>query len=118
MKISRFSALVFFLLAVLLSLSSTVHSQTFIEITTPMSPPNWALLERELLRANSEACKVFFDYYFNERGYYLHVPRWGTLDGTDDAAENFRHWNVLYALGGSESALKLFKKGYEGHLLQ
>jgi hypothetical protein len=38
---------------------------------TPMTPPAWALLERELLRANTAACKEFFAKYFDERGYFV-----------------------------------------------
>ncbi len=89
-----------------------------IDIATPMPAPDWALLERAVLDANAEAIEVYFKTYFDNRGYYLHTMRWGTLDGADDAAENFRYWNQLYALGGSERVLELFHKGYEGHLLQ
>ena len=51
-----------------------------------MSPPEWALLERELLDASGEAVSDFYDHFFDERGYLLHVARWGALDGTDDAS--------------------------------
>ncbi len=52
-----------------------------------MSPPAWALLERQLLKANSKAAERFGAKYVDERGYLLHTPRWGTLDGPDDAIE-------------------------------
>jgi len=87
-------------------------------IRTPVAPPEWALLERELLRYNSEACERFAQRYLDERGYLKHVPRWGTLDGPDDAIETFWNWTLLHALGGSDSVLALFKKAYEGHLRQ
>ena len=32
-----------------------------ITVSTPMSPPDWALLQRQLLHANADACKVFYD---------------------------------------------------------
>jgi hypothetical protein len=52
-------------------------------------------------------------------GSYLQaIPRWGGNDGPDDAAENGLNWTVLYALGAPEIILKLWKKGYEGHLRQ
>ena len=84
----------------------------------PMPPPAWALMERELLRLNSEACEIFASRYLDERGYLLHTPRWGTLDGPDDAIETFHNWTLLHALGASDSVLERFKKALEGHLHQ
>ncbi len=89
-----------------------------LRIDTPMAPPSWALLERELLRANSQACERFAAKYLDDRGYLLHTPRWGTLDGPDDAIETFYNWTLLHALGASDSVLHLFKKALEGHLRQ
>ena len=83
-----------------------------------MPPPSWALLERDLLRFNSEACERFADKYVDEKGYLLHTMRWGTLDGPDDAIETFNNWTLLHALGGSESVLNLYKKAQEGHWKQ
>ena len=111
----RVSFLLWFLL---LAICGAARAQAHIEITTPMPPPEWALLERELLRANSAAVEEFFSTYNDHRGYLLHVPRWGTLDGPDDAIETYFNWTLLHALGGSDSVLNLFKKGLEGHLLQ
>ena len=87
-------------------------------LETPMAPPAWALLERELLRANARACEEFFARYFDDRGYLECVERWGGDDGPDDAIENVNDWPVLYALGGADSILTLFKKAWEGHLRQ
>ena len=89
-----------------------------IHINTPMAAPHWALLERELLRTQSQAVDAFFDHYFDERGYLLCVPRWGGNDGPDDAAENLLNWTLLHALGGADRVLELYKLGWEGHLRQ
>ena len=118
METRRFSSFVFSLLIVISCVSGTSQAQTLIEITTPMTPPNWALMERELLCANSEAVEDFYDYYFDESGYLLHAARWGTLDGTDDAPETFHNWTILYALGASDTVLELYRKGQEGHFRQ
>ncbi|MBM3813969.1 MAG: hypothetical protein FJW20_20255 [Acidimicrobiia bacterium] len=83
-----------------------------------MSPPEWALLQRELLKSSSLACERFAGKYVDERGYLLHTIRWGTLDGPDDAIETFYNWTLLHALGGSDSLLHLFKKAQEGHWKQ
>src|SRR6516165_7216841 len=63
-------------------------AEPVLTIETPMSPPTWALLERELLRANTAACREFFEKYLDDRGYLLCVERWGGDDGPDDAIEN------------------------------
>jgi hypothetical protein len=89
-----------------------------IRIEKPMTPPSWALLERELLRSSTRACEEFFKRYFDDRGYLECVERWGGDDGPDDAIENVNDWPVLYALGASESILLMFKKAWEGNLRQ
>ena len=89
-----------------------------IRIDTLLSPPHWALLERELIRAQSAAIEEFFDHYFDDRGYLLCVPRWGGDDGPDDAAENLLNWTTLSALGAPDRIIELYRKGWEGHLRQ
>ena len=86
---------------VMISLLAAASATAGITVTidTPMPPPNWALLERELLRANTAACKEFFGRYFDQRGYLLCVERWGGDDGPDDAIENCNDWPILHALG-------------------
>jgi hypothetical protein len=91
---------------------------TALVVDTPLPPPAWALMERELLRANSEACVRFATKYVDERGYLLHTPRWGTLDGPDDAIETFFNWTLLHALGGSDEVLSIYKEAQEGHWQQ
>jgi hypothetical protein len=103
------------LIASSLLLTSRAFAETSLEIETPMSPPAWALLERALLEANSRAVEAFANKYMDSRGYLLHTPRWGTLDGPDDAIETYYNWTLLHALGGSDSVLQLYKKGLDGH---
>ena len=35
-------------------------AEQVLEVRTPMTPPEWALLEREVLRAGSEAVEQFY----------------------------------------------------------
>jgi len=112
-----------FQLQVLVSLLILVAPNAFgaepmINLETPMAPPAWALLQRELLRANAAACEEFFQKYFDERGFLLCVERWGGDDGPDDAIENCNDWPLLYALGGSERVRQMYEKAWEGHLRQ
>jgi hypothetical protein len=89
-----------------------------LKVEKAMPPPAWALMERALLKANSDAARAFYKKYVDERGYLLHTPRWGTLDGPDDAIETFYNWTLLHALGGDEDVLAMYNKAQEGHLKQ
>src|SRR5262245_6228674 len=89
-----------------------------IVIDTPIAAPTWALLQRQLLRDNADACREFYAKYFDERGWLLCVERWGGDDGPDDAIENCTDWPILHALGGHDDVLKMYKKAWEGHLRQ
>jgi hypothetical protein len=83
-----------------------------------MAAPHWALLQRRVLDAQSDACRRFYARYFDDRGYLRCLPRWGGDDGPDDAAENLLNWPLLHALGGHDDVLTLYKQGWEGHLRQ
>jgi hypothetical protein len=107
-----------FLSAIALGYISLAPAETAIVVKSPMPPPAWALLERDLLRYNSQAVERFADKYVDDKGYLLHTIRWGTLDGPDDAIETYFNWTLLHALGGSDSVLDLYKKAQEGHWKQ
>jgi hypothetical protein len=102
---------------VLLALVSLLPAAEIV-ISKPLTPPAWALLERQLLDANSAAGQKYLDKYIDERGYLLHTPRWGTLDGPDDAIETFYNWTLMYAMGADQNILNGYKKALEGHLQQ
>jgi hypothetical protein len=89
-----------------------------LHIDSPMRPPRWAILERQLLAANVPACREFFDKYFDDRGYLQCFVRWGANDGPDDAFENFNRWPELHALGASDEILRMYLNGHEGLLKQ
>src|SRR5499426_3867929 len=99
-------------------LSHEASAAVALKIETPMTPPAWALMERALLDANSRAVEAFAEKYMDARGYLLHTPRWGTLDGPDDAIETYFNWTLLHAMGASNSVLRNYKRAYEGHLQQ
>ena len=96
----------------------TTVREALIDIDTAVASPYWALLERQLLDAQAQACAEFFDRYFDDRGYLLCVPRWSGDDGPDDALENLLNWTMLHALGADDRVLALFRKGMEGHFRQ
>lgn len=100
--------------------SASVHAadDAPLVVDSPMPPPEWALLERELLRANTAACEEYFARYFDNNGWLLCVERWGGDDGPDDAIENLSDWPQLHALGAPDVILQMYKKAWEGHLRQ
>ncbi len=119
MKTQRFSLPVCLVTVILLALFVTANAQTFIEIKTPMAPPEWALLERALLDENERFVHYFADKYINPiTGHLECVVRWGGADGPDDAMENFNKWSLLYALGAPKSTLDLFNFIWNGHIDQ
>ena len=105
-------------LALSLNVGPLLAEEPTITVNSPMSPPAWALLEREVLKQNADACREFFEKYFDDRGWLLCVERWGGDDGPDDAIENCLDWPILHALGGSDDVLRMYKKVWEGHLRQ
>lgn len=115
---NRINPLALTLLALVLALQSAFAAEPAIVIDTPLPPPEWALLERDLLKQNTAACREFFEKYFDERGWLLCVERWGGDDGPDDAIENCLDWPILHALGASDEVLQMYKKAWEGHLRQ
>ena len=110
------------LLAVVVSLVGGIRTSPAADVTisidSPLPPPAWALMQRELIRANTDACREFFAKYFDERGYLLCVERWGGDDGPDDAIENVADWPLLHALGAPDDVLTMYKTAWEGHLRQ
>jgi hypothetical protein len=88
-------------------------------IATPMDPPEWALLEREVLHAHTAACVKFFHRYYDQSNGWLETTvRFGGDDGPDDAIENVNDWPHVYALGGDEVLREMYSKAYEGHVQQ
>ncbi|MFC1692723.1 hypothetical protein ACFL1R_04375 [Candidatus Latescibacterota bacterium] len=119
MKSRRFTFFVSALIIIVICITGTTQAQTFVEITSPMLPPNWALLERALLDENVRFMKVAADKYVNPiTGHLECVAHWGGSDGADDAMENFNNWPLLYALGTPKSTLNLFNFIWNGHIDQ
>ncbi len=96
----------------------TTCRDVVVQVNTPLEAPAWALLERQLLAAQAAACEVFYERFFDERGFLRCVPRWSGDDGPDDALENVLNWTLLHALGADDRVLQLYKQALEGHFQQ
>jgi hypothetical protein len=97
---------------------SQAASPPVIRIDTPKPPPYWALAERALFKSYAEAAAEFAAKYVDDRGFFRCLERWGGNDGPDDVMETFTSWTLLYALGGTDPLLELYRKIWEGHLVQ
>jgi hypothetical protein len=106
------------LILLLFSVAAQSKTSAVVTINTPMEPPEWARLERQLLDAHTPAIAEFYHKYYDSRGYVQCVLRWGADDGPDDAFENLAGWPELHALGGSDEVLRLTQQGVEGMLRQ
>lgn len=94
-------------------------AESVITIGAPMDPPEWALLQREVLHAHTAACVKFFRRYFNPAtGWLETTERFGGDDGPDDSIENVNDWPHAYALGGDDVLKDMYTKAYEGHVRQ
>ncbi len=74
-----------------------------------MPPPEWALLQRELLRATPRPARSFTPSTSTSATTCCCFQRWGANDGPDDAIENVNDWPLLHALGGSDRILELYE---------
>lgn len=105
--------------AAFLCASMHVHAaEATVNITTPVAPPEWAKLQRQLLAEQAPACREFFEKYFDTRGYLQCFVRWGANDGPDDAFENVNGWPELHALGADDEIQRLYLRAHEGLLKQ
>ena len=104
----RFASIASLTIAMILIPEARGEAPATISVESPLPPPPWALLQRELLRANEAACDEFFAKDFDERGFLLCIERWGGDDGPDDAIENVADWPILHALGGADSILQMY----------
>src|SRR4029079_2779249 len=93
-------------------------SPQVVVITSPMTPPSWAYLERALLKESNDAAAEFGSRYIDPRGHFRGVERWGGNDGPDDVMETFHNWPLAHALGADDRLLQLYERIWEGHLDQ
>ena len=106
------------ILFLILSFTKKAEAQEVIKINAPMTPPEWALLERQVLQTSSSAIEEFCSHFCDENGTYLHKARWGALDGADDVIEFSKLWTILYSLGASDKVMELYHKTLEACLRQ
>ncbi|MCY4402483.1 MAG: hypothetical protein OXD54_07900 [Candidatus Poribacteria bacterium] len=80
----------------------TIEAQTSIQ-----TPPEWAVLERELIDKINDAAPKVLKKYTRPDGtlYWPNHPEFQSFDGLDDAYESFHNWPLFYMLGGDAQFL-------------
>ena len=53
----------------ILALSDPALAEITIELKDPSPPPFGRIAQRDLIKANAAACEIFFDHYFDDRGW-------------------------------------------------
>ena len=71
------------------------------------TPPEWAVLERELIDKINDAAPKVLKKYTRPDGtlYWPNHPEFQSFDGLDDAYESFHNWPLFYMLGGDAQFL-------------
>lgn len=73
------------------------------------TPPEWAVLERQLFDVMSKSPNGFISKYLREDGRFRY-DSWGKLD---DSCEPFHNWPTFYCLGGDEQFLSTARRQWE-----
>ena len=72
-------------------------------------PPEWAVLQRQLIDQMNTSADVFIEKYLEDDGSFRYNC-WGKLD---DSYETFHNWPTFYTLGGDVRLLSLAKRQWE-----
>ena len=82
-----------------------------------MPPPHWALLQRELLRAQADGCRAFFNHYFDSpAAIFCACPAGAVTTDPTTPPKTCSTGRCFTLLGGADDILDLYKLGWEGHL--
>ena len=80
---------------------------------TPAPPPEWALLQRQLMQALYPAAMEFVEKYTRSDGTLIWRDEWPGMDGSDDGYESFYNFPLYYTLGGPPKIDSLSRKLWE-----
>jgi hypothetical protein len=105
-----FSRVVVVLVAVICMLGCSAAEQQRQSIDMPVlapagqvgPPPEWALLQRQLLERLHPAAIEFVQRYTRPDGTLIWREEWPGMDGSDDGYESFYNFPLYYVLGGPQ----------------
>lgn len=88
-------------------------SDFLVRVNSTGTPPEWALMQRQLMQALYPAAIAFVNKYTDENGRLIWRDEWPGMDGSDDGYESFYNFPLYYALGGPEEIDSLSRKLWE-----
>jgi len=97
--------------------SNELDAAPFTEIRcdAQMAPPEWALLERQLIDTLNGAGVEFYNTYVEEDGSVEYKERYESgMNSSDDLYEAFKGFSLHTAMGGSDELSRLHRKAWEG----
>lgn len=86
----------------MLDVAAAANVQGTLRAGTSLALPDWALAQRFLIDAMSEAGPVFQERYTRADGTFVWRQAWPGFDGSDDGYESYHNWPLFFALGGCE----------------
>ncbi len=80
-----------------------------------IEPPEWAILERQLIALMNQAVDPVVARYIKEDGSVMWPPAddHTGVDALDDAYESFFSWPLFYLLGGDDKFLQLAQREFD-----
>ena len=80
-----------------------------------IDPPEWALLERQLIDTMNHAAPVVLKRYTNPDGSMMWPtqPNFRSIDALDDVYESIHNWPLLYLVGGDDQILRIAQEKFD-----
>lgn len=85
-----------------------------IRVEQRLDPPEWALLQQQLMELLNRSAAEFYDKYVLPDGTLRWRSEWPGMDGSDDPYEGFMNLALLYVLGGDPQLYDKARKVFEG----
>jgi hypothetical protein len=85
-----------------------------LRIDDRQAPPEWALLQQQLMATLNDAALEFVKRYVQPDGTLIWRNVWPGMDGSDDPYEGFMNLALLYVLGGKQELYDHARKVWEG----
>ncbi|AZI56843.1 hypothetical protein EH165_00315 [Nakamurella antarctica] len=84
-----------------------------VQCGTAVTPPQWAVMQRQIMTTIAEAAPEFVARYTRDDGTLIWREEWPGMDGSDDPYEAFQYLALFYSISGDESVYQLARKMWD-----